>query len=127
MEQVVDLDLAAVEFAGRRTAWERRGLVVGQVTWRDGASPWPQRLVTNRSSVAEPDSIGVRVTGPGDAVLAVVLFRGGWAGVDFFATVDDAGTLPTPAVESARAFGDPLDRCAVRVFGAQGSERQSTP
>lgn len=35
IEQVVDLDHAAVEVAVRRADWERRGLVVGDVTWRE--------------------------------------------------------------------------------------------
>ncbi|RMB84758.1 hypothetical protein CTZ28_16480 [Streptomyces shenzhenensis] len=32
--------------------------------------------------------------GPAEAVLSVVLFRGGWADVDFVAGLDDAGSLP---------------------------------
>ncbi|MFJ3221595.1 hypothetical protein ACIPLC_37485 [Kitasatospora sp. NPDC086801] len=127
MEQVVDLDHAAVEVAERRADWERQGLVVGHVTWRAEAASWPQRLETDRSSVTEPDSIGVLITGPGDAQLSVVLFRGGWADIDFIATIDDAGTLPTPDIDSAQAFGDLLDRCVARVFGSQGSGRQNTP
>ncbi|MFD0526020.1 hypothetical protein ACFQ1I_00230 [Kitasatospora arboriphila] len=94
MERVIDLDHAAVEVAERSPAWERRGLTVGHVSWRDEAAPWPQRLETDRSSVTEPDSIGILITGPGEAQLSVVLFRGGWADIDFIATIDDAGVLP---------------------------------
>ncbi|WP_344628341.1 hypothetical protein, partial [Kitasatospora arboriphila] len=106
MERVIDLDHAAVEVAERSPAWERRGLTVGHVSWRDEAAPWPQRLETDRSSVTEPDSIGILITGPGEAQLSVVLFRGGWADIDFIATIDDAGVLPAPDIDSAQAFGD---------------------
>jgi hypothetical protein len=87
MERVVDLDRAADEVAERRPGWSSRGLVVGPVTWRDESAPWPQRLETERSRVGDPDSIGVHFSGSGGAELVIVLFRGGWADVDFIATL----------------------------------------
>ncbi|MFB7619691.1 hypothetical protein [Kitasatospora sp. NPDC056181] len=51
-----------------------------------------------------------------DAQLSVVLFRGGWADIDFMATLDDTGALPTPDNDSARTFGDLLDHCVARVW-----------
>ncbi|WP_190208786.1 hypothetical protein [Kitasatospora indigofera] len=119
MNQVIDLDRAALEVTGRRLTWQRQGLAAGVVTWRDGAAPWPQRLETDRSSVTEPDSIGIVLTGPDDAELSVVLFRGGWADVDFMASADDAGVLPASDMDSAQAFGDLLDHCVARVFGSK--------
>ena len=118
MERVVDLDRAADEVAERRPGWSSRGLVVGPVTWRDESAPWPQRLETERSRVGDPDSIGVHFSGSGGAELVIVLFRGGWADVDFIATLDDAGVIPAPDVASVRGFGDLLDRCVARVFGS---------
>ncbi|WP_175548754.1 hypothetical protein [Mangrovactinospora gilvigrisea] len=46
----------------------------------------------------------------------MVLFRGGWADVDYFAGIDDSGTLPAPAISSAVAFGDQLDSLVANVF-----------
>jgi hypothetical protein len=80
-------------------------------------------LTDNRSSVTEPDSIGILITGPNDAQVSVVQFRGGWADVDFMAAVDDAGVLPASDIDSARAFGDLLDRCVTRTFGSKDSGR----
>ncbi|MFF0065723.1 hypothetical protein ACFYRC_30060 [Streptomyces sp. NPDC005279] len=65
----------------------------------------------------EPDSIGVLISGPGEAELSVVLFRGGWADVDFVTGLDDAGTLPASGIDSAAAFGTRLDQWVSRVFG----------
>lgn len=65
----------------------------------------------------DPDSIGVRITGLAETELCVVLFRGGWADVDFIASIDDAGVLPAPDVGSPQGFGNLLDRCVSRVFG----------
>ncbi|MFH9355586.1 hypothetical protein [Kitasatospora sp. NPDC017646] len=130
MEQVIDLDRAAVEVTERRRTWERQGLTVGHMTWRDEVAPWPKHLETDRSSVTEPDSIGILITGPSDAELSVILFRGGWADIDFMADVDDAGMIPASDISSAQAFGDLLDRCVTRTFGLKGSGHtppQATP
>lgn len=117
MERVIDLDEAAAEIADRAPGWRARGLTVGRVTWRDETAPWPQLLETDRSLVNDPDSIGVLISGPAEAEMSVVLFRGGWADVDFFAGMDDAGTLPASGIASAREFGVQLDDWVARVFG----------
>ncbi|MFE3830903.1 hypothetical protein [Streptomyces sp. NPDC059092] len=83
--------------------------------------PWPQRLETDRALVRDPDSVGVLISGPADAELSVVLFRGGWADVDFFVGLDDAGTLPACGIDSAAAFGTRLDGWVSRVFGKIGA------
>jgi hypothetical protein len=118
MERVIDLDQAAAAITARATRWLASGLRVGQVTWRDEAAPWPQQLVTDRALVRDPDSIGLLLSGPADAELSVVLFRGGWADVDFVANLDDVGTLPAAAIESAAAFGTQLDGWVAHVFGS---------
>ncbi|WP_380286468.1 hypothetical protein [Kitasatospora purpeofusca] len=120
MERVIDLDQAAAEIAERRLGWEHTGLVVGSVTWRDEAAPWPQALEADRGRVTAPGSVGVVLAGRGEAVLGVVLFCGGWADVDAHTLTGDVVT-EAPAVESPKAFGGLLDSCVARVFGA--SER----
>ncbi|MER7692444.1 hypothetical protein [Streptomyces sp. NPDC097610] len=118
MQRVIDLDQAVIEITDRRRGWESAGLTVGPVSWRDEAASWPQRLETDRSRVGDPDSIGVRIAGLAETELCVVLFRGGWADVDFIVNMDDAGSLPAPDVASPQAFGNLLDRCVSRVFGS---------
>lgn len=116
----MDLDEAAAEVAARRPGWEAAGagLAVGRVTWREGAAPGPHGLETDRSRVADPDALGVLLSGPADTLLSVVLFRGGWADVDYAAGPDDAGVLPGAGIGSAAAFGARLDAWVTRVFGA---------
>lgn len=116
MERVIDLDQAAAEIAERRLGWERIGLVVESVTWRDEAAQWPQALETDRGRVTAPDSVGLVLSGWDEAVLEVVLFCGGWADVDALTLAGDLVT-EAPAVESPRAFGALLDSCVARVFG----------
>ncbi|MFF2956260.1 hypothetical protein ACFVVU_33520 [Kitasatospora sp. NPDC057965] len=120
MERVVDLDQAAAEVAARAPRWEAAGLLVGRVTWREGGT-WPQGLETDRARVADPDSIGVLLSGPADTLLSVVLFRGGWADVDHVAGPDDDGVLPGAGIDSAAAFGSRLDAWTARVFGRPGA------
>lgn len=108
--------------AERAARWSAAGLTVGAVTWRDADAPWPQRLETDRALVRDPDSVGVLVSRATDAELSVVLFRGGWADVDFFAGHDEAGLdvagpLPAFGIDSAAEFGIRLDRWMSRVFG----------
>ncbi|MCX4725977.1 hypothetical protein [Streptomyces sp. NBC_01306] len=117
MERVIDLDQAAAAIAERTARWLAAGLAVGQVTWRGGAAPWPQQLETDRTLVRDPDSVGVLISGPEDAGLSVVLFRGGWADVDYFDGLDDGGPIPAFGIKSAAAFGTQLDQWVPRVFG----------
>ncbi|KJS59954.1 hypothetical protein [Streptomyces rubellomurinus] len=117
MERVIDLDQAVLEVERRRSRWEEAGLTVEPVTWRDEEQEWPQQLELDRTAVVDPDSLGVVITGLGGE-LSVVLFRGGWTDVDYFAGLDDAGTLPTSAIDSAAAFGEQLDNHVTRVFGS---------
>ncbi|MFJ9679056.1 hypothetical protein ACIRP2_13465 [Streptomyces sp. NPDC101194] len=120
MDRVVDLDEAAAVLAERAVAWRSAGLEVGRTTWRDAEASWPQPLESDRGLVRDPDSLGVLVSGPAEAELSVVLFRGGWADVDFVADPDDAGCLPASAIASATDFGVRLDQWVARVFGGPG-------
>jgi hypothetical protein len=120
MERVIDLDQAAAVIAERAVRWLAAGLKVGQVTWRDESALGPQRLETDRSLVRDPDSVGVLISGPADAGLSVVLFRGGWADVDYFDGLDDGGPIPAFGINSAAAFGTQLDQWVARAFGNLG-------
>lgn len=105
--------------------WTSAGLEVGRPTWRDAEASWPQPLEIDRARIRDPDSVGVVISGPAEAVLSVVLFRGGWADVDFVADadLDDAGCLPASGITSASDFGTRLDQWVGRVFGSLGSGR----
>ncbi len=118
---VVDLDEAAALVDERVPRWRAAGLVPGRPTWRDAAAPWPQPLLTDRSSVHDPDSLGIVLTGPSDSELQVCLYRGGRADIDFF-DLADCGVLPTPDLTSAADFATHLDRWVLRVFGALTTE-----
>jgi len=91
-------------------------VLVGAVTWRDYAAPWPSKLEWDRNLVADPDSLGVEISGPGDATVVIVLFRGGWADVDA-CTSDGDVVVDAPRVESPQAFGRLLDQYIMRIFG----------
>lgn len=123
MDRVVDLDEVAVVLAARMVDWTSAGLEVGRPTWRDIEAPWPQPLGTDRDQVRDPDSVGVVISGPAATVLSVVLFRGGWADVDFVADLDDAGCLPANGITSTSDFATRLDAWVARVFGSVGRDR----
>ena len=64
----------------------RRGLVVGDLTWRDAAAAWPQPIVTNRESVADPESLGMILDSGGGLEALLVLWTGGWADLEHRST-----------------------------------------
>ncbi|MEV6757641.1 hypothetical protein [Streptomyces sp. NPDC051214] len=121
MKRLIDLDQAAAQISCRRRRWTAAGLTVRPITWREGAAAWPQRLETSRSEVRDPDSVGIHVTGPADAELLVVLYRGGWADVDFVAALDTNEELVCegPEVLAPQVFGQLLDGYVLRAFGVQ--------
>ena len=85
------------------SAWEESGLVVGALTWRDAAAPWPSPLREDRGQVAQPDSVGVAVRKRGHEGQLVV-FRGGWADLEYWS--GDASDEP---VIEAPGWDDWLD------------------
>ncbi|RST08740.1 hypothetical protein EF910_00370 [Streptomyces sp. WAC07149] len=121
MDRLVDLDEAAALLLERVERWRSAGLEVGEMTWRDWKAKWPQPLETDRARVNDPDSLGVVISGSGEAELQVVLFRGGWADVDFFDGLDDLGVIPASDIASASGFAALMDQWVVRVFGSLGS------
>lgn len=83
MENRVDLDQVARLISRHAFAWKQSGHVVGALTWRDEAAPWPSRLREDRSQVAEPDSVGVMVR-KHQQEGRLVVFRGGWADLEYW-------------------------------------------
>lgn len=126
MDRVIDLDQAAAAIVDRQPVWQAAGLTCALMTWRDASSPWPHSVEADRSKVRAPDSLGIHMHGPDEAELVIVLYCGGWADVDYIASMHDAGTLPALDVTSAEAFGSLLDACVTRVFGLHGSTGQGT-
>jgi hypothetical protein len=113
MGRVVDLDEVAAVLADQSVGWR-------SVTWRDAEASCPQPLETDRARVHDPDSVGVVISGPGEAELSVVLFRGGWADVDFVASLADAGSLPASGIASPTDFEGRMNQWVARVFGVCG-------
>jgi hypothetical protein len=74
--------LTRPELRARRVKWERRGLEIGAFTWRDAQASWPQPIVTDRSLVAEPESLGIKMDAGPDRFAELVLWVGGWADRD---------------------------------------------
>jgi len=79
MDRLIDLDAVAAELMRRRPEWVRRGLAVGEFTWRDTVAAWPQPIVTDRAAVADPESLGLVFRGAGGGEAELVLWCGGWA------------------------------------------------
>lgn len=127
VDRILDLDQAASEITKRQNAWKTRGLTSGAITWRDESAPWPKPFETDRSKVSDPDSVGIRIAGPIHAELEIVLFRGGWADVDYYAGSDDFGPIPAFDLTSASMFAALLDTWVARVFGTpEGGNRAQT-
>jgi hypothetical protein len=115
MDHAIDLDQAAAEITARLPTWIASGLSPSPITWRDEAVPWPQRLETDRSLVADPDSIGVRILGTDDqAELHLVLYRGGWADLD--ALSDGEVITECPQATTPQEFGSVLDSAVTRFL-----------
>jgi hypothetical protein len=72
----------ARELTGLLSGWAERGITAGQLTWRDAQAAWPQPIVTNRTTVAEPESVGVTLTAANGNEALLIIWRGGWADVD---------------------------------------------
>ncbi|MET8543728.1 hypothetical protein ABZW03_24205 [Kitasatospora sp. NPDC004799] len=129
MDHVVDLDDAAARIAARTPRWRAARLTVSPLTWRDRLAPWSQPLETDRSRVVDPESVGLRLADPltcGE--LEVVLFRGGWADVDYLAADwedgaptaegrEPGGTIPAQGITSAADFEARLIGWMGDVFG----------
>ena len=103
MESRVDLDQVAGLISRHAFAWEESGLVVGAVTWRDAAGPWPSPLREDRGQVTEPDSVGVTVR-KHEQEGQLVVFRGGWADLEYW-----SGSPSDEPVTEAPGWDDWMD------------------
>ncbi|SDZ32621.1 hypothetical protein [Herbiconiux ginsengi] len=83
MDCQIDLDLAAEAASAKIAALTMPGLQVDPLTWRDADEPWPQKFRTDRRSVSNPDSFGIRAR-RAEAEGSLVLFDGGWTDLMFF-------------------------------------------
>jgi hypothetical protein len=118
MENWIDLDKAATVLEHRLVSWQRRGLSTGGITWRDADNP--AVLTVDRSSVRNPDSIGVDVR-LGQQAGRLVLFKGGWADLEYWGDVDDPPILEAPGWEDwldLDRFGSLLDDFSGRFQNA---------
>jgi hypothetical protein len=97
MDKLIDLDAVAAELEQRRAVWTAAGITVGPLTWRDAAADWPQALVTDRSAVIDPESVGVRLSDDGQET-ELVLWTGGWA--------DLAALIAGVPINETPEFGD---------------------
>ena len=78
----LDLDKVASTLASLRPGWTGQGLNAGPLTWRDACASWPKPLLTDRSLVAEPESVGLTMTTTDGHAGRLVIWRGGWADID---------------------------------------------
>ncbi len=83
----VDLDVLAQPLAGTVVGWTSRARVP-PFTWRDAEADPPQPIVTDRSTVRAPESLGVRLYRDPDDELEIVVWTGGWADIGML--IEDA-------------------------------------
>ena len=110
---VLDVDAAAIEIERRQDAWRTSGLTVAPMTWHEFGS-WPP--TTERRTVVDPDSVGVKLgeeTGP---YAHIILFRYGWVDLDIvnWDTEDVEATTGTP-IADVEEFGTFLDAVFARL------------
>jgi hypothetical protein len=82
VEHLIDLDALVTRLASTVEVW-RRSSRVQPFTWRDAEADWPQPIVTDRSSVRVPESLGIRLDREPDDELEIVVWTGGWADIGF--------------------------------------------
>ena len=89
MEYLIDLDALVKRLQSTAEAW-RHSAEVQPFTWRDAEAGWPQPIVTDRSNVRVPESLGIRLHRDPDDELEIVVWAGGWADIGFL--LDDEVT-----------------------------------
>ena len=106
----LDLNQVANTLASLRPGWTGQGLTAGPLTWRDACASWPKPLLTDRSLVAEPESVGLTMTTADGCAGRLVIWRGGWADIDLLD--GDTVTSRNPAIRGlARKAGFTEARC----------------
>jgi hypothetical protein len=113
----IDLDVAAGLVVERQAGWSQRGLTTHALTWLDDDAGWPARLVTDRSKVGRPRSVGVRISREQPyAEAQFVLYAAGWADVDVAAVGDDLVASEYVKIDDADTFGALLDRVVAHLL-----------
>ncbi len=116
VERRIDLDQVAGLICRHAVAWERAGLVVGALTWRDVGVPWPYPLKADRREVADADSVGVEVRKQ-EQEGRLVVFRGGWADLEYWTGRRcDEPVLEAPGVDDPLTIPD-IERLLDRFAG----------
>jgi hypothetical protein len=90
----IDLDEVASELASRTDAWSDQDVTTGPLTWRDAVATWPQPIHTDRSLVAEPESLGITLTSANGNKALIIMWRGGWADVDVLVGTEVTSRAP---------------------------------
>jgi hypothetical protein len=106
----LDLDEAASAIVARRSGWLARGLRVHPVTWMDNDASWPRPLLTERSEVNRPMSLGLRLEGEAGAQAEFVVYAGGWVDVGFVEPGGDHVEQEYVELEAGGELGAQLDR-----------------
>jgi hypothetical protein len=119
VDRLVDLDSVLVELRHRLREWGRLGLVVGEFTWRDAAAEWPQAIVTDRASVADPESLGMTFDAGSGAEARLVLWTGGWA--DFEAVINGKHIVDVPDFVDVSSCVAVADEIVERLLGSARS------
>ncbi|MGI8647603.1 MAG: hypothetical protein DLM55_00820 [Acidimicrobiales bacterium] len=114
----LDLDRAASIIAARRSGWYAVGLTADMLTWMDNDAEWPAPLLTDRSQIQRPMSLGLRISGDaGEAEF--VLYAGGWADTGYAPPGSDELTSEYFELDNAEEFGAVLDRVIGCLTGTQ--------
>lgn len=98
MDFRIDLDEAARHIGEWRSTWTALGVDAGELTWRDQGKGWPPPISTDRARVIDADSIGVRLCAS-EREGRAVLYKGGWADLEYWAEEPSAGVFEAPGYE----------------------------
>jgi hypothetical protein len=120
----LDLDQAARELTRLQPGWAERGITAGQLTWRDAQASWPKPIVTDRSMVAEPESLGITLTAGQRNEAHLVLWRGGWADVDLL--LDSEVISRAPDLQDIAGCVTLAESIATQLTVTPSSESQET-
>jgi hypothetical protein len=104
VENRIDLDEAAELLRRHRPEWQRAGMEVETMSWRDVGEPWPYPQKVDRAAVIDADSVGVRAR-KGGREGRVVLLRGGWADLEYWSSLDEP-LFEAPGVDNPLGLDD---------------------
>jgi hypothetical protein len=117
----LDLDQVASALDGLQPGWADQGLTAGPLTWPDARTSWPRPLLTDRSAVLEPESVGISLTAADDSQGRLVIWRGGWADVDVLA--DGTVTSRNPAIHDVAECIDLASSLVSQLIPASTAKR----